>query len=892
MTKLVSGRVGKIPSANVSADRYQFLTISEAEPDLGLPSQLGQVFTSDLSGNRYWTRLDTANVTENGRLYFTNDRVTANVANLSIDILFDVKLGANLSTGKALVYDSNVNAFVPVFVNSEVANVADIAVRVLSLENQTTANVREASSNLYFTNTRVLDAIAFANVTTKNLNVLGGLTVRDTSTIANLLLQYDASEGVLQFVQGAPNATFRVEAGQGGDAKFGSYSAGRIEFPYNGNAIISAGLDPVEMVNRQFKFNNDGSLVVPRAIVAGNIFVSDITAANIRASDIQAAGNLDVTGRSTLDLVVADDIRSNVATFGYATVGQLTVNSNLTVYGNFTTYGANNAVLSDNMLYLNHGTNTAANPDLGIVWAFNPDGAEPYQHGGIFRDATDGVIKFFQHYTVEPDSNAFLDLDNGTTGFEFANIQATTFIGNVIGVVSSLSNHTTDNLTEGTTRQYFTNVRVLQAVNPLLTTANVSELNNQYFTNVRVLQAVDPKLTTANVLELTNLYFTNARVLSNVEQMSINVLADVDITGVGVGGVLVWDGTKFVPGSTDVTLRANFANTAGVANVALLANVANLVVTLSNFTTNDLTEGANALYYTNSRTRSAFTAGRGIVIQEDGVIKTTIGSDLYSSSIDGVRDYIVTATMDNALVFPSVPTTDRFVLRSLHITNISEELAHISANVAYATGNVAMLATNIPVPVGSVVEFMGDKTQVFAPGDTIRLRGFDKDIAGAANKLSAYMTFETIPNDPTYFGVGETLATSNNDIMIADMTQSAGIFESIKFVNHKNTSIPVRLTVTSANNTPKAYWAYNMQVPAQSSVEVLQAPKLLRTNDRLFARYDNASNTDSISVFTSYRLGSVTNFVSGPGTLVSGNTGTVMFTTSITDGTTLYYTLE
>ena len=66
MTKLISGRVGKIPSANVRADRYQFLELSEAEPDLGLPSQLGQVFTSDLSGNRYWTRLDTANVTENG----------------------------------------------------------------------------------------------------------------------------------------------------------------------------------------------------------------------------------------------------------------------------------------------------------------------------------------------------------------------------------------------------------------------------------------------------------------------------------------------------------------------------------------------------------------------------------------------------------------------------------------------------------------------------------------------------------------------------------------------------------------------------------------------------------------------------------------------------------
>ena len=76
MTKLISGRVPKIPSANVRADRYDFIELSETEPDLGLPSQLGQVFTSDLSGNRRWTRLDTANVTESStNLYYTDDYI-------------------------------------------------------------------------------------------------------------------------------------------------------------------------------------------------------------------------------------------------------------------------------------------------------------------------------------------------------------------------------------------------------------------------------------------------------------------------------------------------------------------------------------------------------------------------------------------------------------------------------------------------------------------------------------------------------------------------------------------------------------------------------------------------------------------------------------------------
>ena len=70
MTKLTSGRVEKVDSANVSADRYQFLSLKEAEPDLGLPTTAGQVFTSNTTGSRYWTTLDTGNVVETSNLYY------------------------------------------------------------------------------------------------------------------------------------------------------------------------------------------------------------------------------------------------------------------------------------------------------------------------------------------------------------------------------------------------------------------------------------------------------------------------------------------------------------------------------------------------------------------------------------------------------------------------------------------------------------------------------------------------------------------------------------------------------------------------------------------------------------------------------------------------------
>ena len=37
MSKLVSGRVKKLPQSEITSDRYEFLGLEQAEPDLGDP---------------------------------------------------------------------------------------------------------------------------------------------------------------------------------------------------------------------------------------------------------------------------------------------------------------------------------------------------------------------------------------------------------------------------------------------------------------------------------------------------------------------------------------------------------------------------------------------------------------------------------------------------------------------------------------------------------------------------------------------------------------------------------------------------------------------------------------------------------------------------------------
>ena len=54
MSKLLSGKVKKVAPTEVGEDRYEFLELGEAEPDLGVPPGAGYFITSDTDGNRSW----------------------------------------------------------------------------------------------------------------------------------------------------------------------------------------------------------------------------------------------------------------------------------------------------------------------------------------------------------------------------------------------------------------------------------------------------------------------------------------------------------------------------------------------------------------------------------------------------------------------------------------------------------------------------------------------------------------------------------------------------------------------------------------------------------------------------------------------------------------------
>ena len=120
--------------------------------------------------------------------------------------------------------------------------------------------------------------------------------------------------------------------------------------------------------------------------------------------------------------------------------------------------------------------------------------------------------------------------------------------GNVTGTVSSIANHSTTNLTEGS-NLYYTSTRANSDFDTRLATKNTSNLaegSNLYFTNERVDDRVNALLTAGSNITLS--YDDNANTLTvsatedNLANNTANDLSDINYTSSPTAGqVLAWD---------------------------------------------------------------------------------------------------------------------------------------------------------------------------------------------------------------------------------------------------------------------------------------------------------------------------------------------------------------
>jgi len=84
MAELKSGKVKKTPPTEVNPDRYNYISLPETEPDLGVPAGSDYVLTSSTQGGRNWVPLTQLSDQLKGNLTGIDTLTTIDTADINV----------------------------------------------------------------------------------------------------------------------------------------------------------------------------------------------------------------------------------------------------------------------------------------------------------------------------------------------------------------------------------------------------------------------------------------------------------------------------------------------------------------------------------------------------------------------------------------------------------------------------------------------------------------------------------------------------------------------------------------------------------------------------------------------------------------------------------------
>ena len=241
---------------------------------------------------------------------------------------------------------------------------------------------------------------------------------------------------------------------------------------------------------------------------------------------------------------------------------------------------------------------------------------------GITLTNADGVSG---NTTINVASSASNSANNLVLRDASGNFAAGTITANLTGQVSSIANHDTDALSEGSTNLYFTNERVDDRINALITASTGITKVYDDTANTYTLSVTQSDINTDNVTEgSSNLFTTAAR------------------------------------------SRTHFTYGTGIA----LSGSGELSVTQSQINTDNVTEGSTNLFTTAARTRTHFTYGTGIELSAGGALSVTQGDINTDNIVEGSSKLFFTNTRADARV--AAATGANLDLSNKSTTNLSE----------------------------------------------------------------------------------------------------------------------------------------------------------------------------------------------------------------------------
>jgi hypothetical protein len=814
--------------------------------------------------------LNTSNIVEGTNLYYTNARVYANISPLlfNYQTLANAALKANVSDLNTSNIIEGVNLY---YTNARVyANVIGLISNKVSVDDLTTANVKELSGNLYYTNERVyanISPLLFNYLTLANAALKANVVDLTTSNVVEGTQLYYTNARVYANVIGLLNAKANV-----------------------------ADLDTSNIVEgTNLYYTNARVYANVIGLISNKVGTDDLTTANVK----ELAGNLYYTNAR---------VYANISPllFNYQTLANAALKANVVdlttsnVTEGTNLYYTNARVYSNVLAILQNytGNITAGNILANAIYG---------QNGGFITGAN-----LISTNIISATTWTGLYAAN-IIGLTTANVAELTNLyytnarvyANVIGLISNkvgAADLTTANVKELDGNLYYTNARVYSNISPLLfnyqtlanaalkanvvdlTTANVAELTNLYYTNARVYanvigllnaKANVSDLDTSNVIEGTNLYYTNARVYANVIGLLNNKIGVADLTTANVkelAGNLYYTNARVY--SNVISLLPNYTGNISASNITIGSGTggslvgANLIsanyISATNWLglyTANVVETASGLYYTNTR-----------------VYSNVIGLlDNYATAANlNLKANVSDLTTANVAELTNLYYTNARVLAGLVTSNLVVNDATIRGNL-YVEGDVVTLNTaTLSIEDKNIVLANGAVNSATADGAGFNIEGaqanlkyrstgdkfeFNKslDVLGTVTAIAVYsntwnnlFTSNVIEGANLYYTVAranaaidervtkefiDSLGISGSSAVFAERSNIANLVVSISNFTTSNLVEGTNLYYTNARVYSNVISLLNAKanVSDLTTANVAELTNLYYTNARVYA---------------------------------------------------------
>jgi len=519
--------------------------------------------------------------------------------------------------------------------------------------------------------------------TTGNVTIGGTLGVTGITTLSTLNLSSFTTSGAAN-VGGSlivNTDKFTVASSTGNTDIFGTLDV-------NGATTITNTLNVTQNVDFDSDLNVDGNQQLDGTLTVDStsLFKDSIV---LRGS----TKTLKLQNGSSTTKIELQSTSGNIIAGGLTTTNSLDVTTNTTIGGTLGVTGQITGNITGDL------TGTADKSLLADVTDTTTSNLTYYPtfvstNNGFTEIRTDST-----NLTYNPGTNR-LTVENfrSTTDFEVqGNLNITGTIQYGQAQVGSIANHDTDALAEGSTNLYFTDERVDDRVNALITGGTGITATYDDAGNILTLSATQADINTDNITEgSTNLFTTAARtrghftygtgITHNSGTLSVTQ-ADIDTDNVTEGSTNLFTTAARTRGHISVSGDLGYNASTGVISYTIPTTIASL----SNHDTDDVAEGATNKYYTDERVDDRIDA---LIVAGTGVTKVyNDGANTYTLSVTQADVNTDTVTEGSTNLFTTAARTRTHFTYGTGITHSGGTLSVTQADID--TDNVTEGSTNL-----------------------------------------------------------------------------------------------------------------------------------------------------------------------------------------------------